>query len=97
MKKNLIRFGGAAVLAAGLAFAQAQTGQTPAQPANPPTAKPGIAHRNFRQNARQRIMGQLNLTPAQREQAKSIFQQARQTAQPFRQQLRRTGKPWRWP
>ncbi len=34
------------------------------------------------------MMQALNLTPAQREQAKSIFQQARQSAQPFTQQLR---------
>jgi len=33
-------------------------------------------------------MNELNLSPEQRAQAKAIFQQARQTAQPFTQQLR---------
>jgi Spy/CpxP family protein refolding chaperone len=88
MKKNLIRLGSVAALAAGLAFANAQSpaGQTPAQ--TPTPAKPGTVHRTFRQRSRQRMMQALNLTPAQREQAKSIFQQAHQSAQPFTQQLR---------
>jgi protein CpxP len=88
MKKNLIRLGSVAALAAGMAFAQAQApaAQPPAQPATP--AKPGAVHRTFRQRSRQRMMQALNLTPAQREQVRSIFQQARQSAQPFTQQLR---------
>ncbi len=36
------------------------------------------------------ISRQLNLTPAQQAQEKSIFQTARQSAQPVRQQLRQT-------
>ncbi len=36
------------------------------------------------------LFKQLNLTPAQQTQAKSIFQDARQSAQPVRQQLKQT-------
>jgi Spy/CpxP family protein refolding chaperone len=36
------------------------------------------------------FLSSLNLTPAQRAQEKSIFQEARQSAQPLRQQLRET-------
>ena len=87
MKKNLIRFGTVAALAAGMAFAQAQLpAQPPTQSATP--ARPGAVHRPFAQRMHQRMMQALNLTPVQREQAKSIFQQARQSAQPFTQQLR---------
>ncbi|HTX36028.1 MAG TPA: Spy/CpxP family protein refolding chaperone [Bryobacteraceae bacterium] len=89
MKKNLIRFGSVAALAAGMAFAQAQAPAAPAAPnAQTTPAKPGAAHRQFRQHMRQRMMDQLNLTPVQRDRAKIIFQQARQNAQPFAQQLR---------
>jgi Spy/CpxP family protein refolding chaperone len=89
-KRNLIRFGSAALLAAGMAFAQTQM-QTPAQPApNAQTtpAKPGYGHGQFRQRMHQRMMDQLNLSPVQRDQAKAIFQTARQTAHPIAMQLR---------
>jgi len=36
---------------------------------------------------RRRLMQALNLTPAQKQQARAIFQQAKQSAQPIRQQL----------
>jgi len=87
--KKLIQFGGVAAIAAGMAIAQTATpapAQPPAQSATP--AKPGVAHRQYRQEFRQRMMNELNLTPEQRTQAKAIFQQARQTAQPFTQELR---------
>lgn len=85
MKKTLIRLGSVAALAAGMAFAQAPA-QPPAQSQTP--AKPGEVRQPFHQRMHQRMMQSLNLTPMQRDQAKSIFQQARQTAQPYRQQLR---------
>lgn len=91
MKKNLIRFGSVAALAAGLALAQtpASTQSQPAaQPSQSTPAKPGAVHRPYRQWARQRMMQQLNLTPTERDHAKVIFQQARQSAQPFTRQLR---------
>jgi Spy/CpxP family protein refolding chaperone len=87
MKKTLIRLGSVAALAVGLALAQTQA---PAQPPSQTTtpAKPGAVHHQFRQHAHERMMQALNLTSAQREQAKGIFQQARQNAQPLRDQLR---------
>src|SRR5580704_15422274 len=36
------------------------------------------------------LFSKLNLTPAQQSQAKSIFQEARQSGQPIRQQLKQT-------
>lgn len=74
------RFAIFAALAAGIAFAQAPT--APAQPAssNEPFAR--------RAAARHRLLEELNLTDAQREQLRSIFQQAKQSAQPVRQQLK---------
>ncbi len=68
-------------LAAGMAFAQAPA--APAAPAQP--AKPGVARRL---NLRRRMTKRLNLTDAQKQQAKTIFQQAKQSAQPVRDQLK---------
>ena len=64
------------------------TGARPTTLATSHSRQTGAVHRPFRQRVRQRMMQALNLTPAQREQAKTIFQQARQNAQPFTQQLR---------
>ncbi len=78
MKRNIVKFASAAALAAGMAFAQAPATQTP-------PAKPGVMqHRALRQ----RMMKNLNLTDAQKQQAKGIFQQAKQTAKPLRDQLK---------
>ncbi|MBZ5584489.1 MAG: Spy/CpxP family protein refolding chaperone [Acidobacteriia bacterium] len=77
MKRNIMQFASAAALAAGMAFAQAPATQTP-------PAKPGI----MRHAMRKRMMKNLNLTDAQKQQAKDIFQQARQTAKPVRDQLK---------
>jgi len=46
------------------------------------------AHRHGHRGAF--LSSQLNLTPAQQTQAKAIFQDARQSAQPVRQQLKQT-------
>ncbi len=74
----------------GLAFAQTstgQTGQTPANQANPaPT--PAQRARHIRQSMHQRLMAKLALSPAQQQQAKAIFQQAKTANQPFRTELR---------
>ena len=80
MKRNVIHFVAAAAMAAGMAFAQA-----PATPAQPAPGKTWHARRGAFQH---RMLQQLNLTDAQKEQAKALFQQARQTAQPIAQQLR---------
>lgn len=80
MKRILMSIAAVAALAAGMASAQAPAG--PQQPAPGKSAmKPGTILR--------RRMGQaLNLTAAQKQQAKSIFQQARVNAQPVAQQLK---------
>jgi Spy/CpxP family protein refolding chaperone len=49
---------------------------------------PAGGHRHGRQGAF--LTAYLNLTPAQQAQEKSIFEGARQSAQPLRQQLRQT-------
>lgn len=80
MKQHFVQFATIAALAAGMAFAQT----TPSAPAEP---HPG--HSWARRGAmRQRMMQALNLTDAQKQQAKAIFQEARQNAQPLRDQLK---------
>lgn len=78
--KHLVKFATVAAMAAGMALAQAPT--APAQPNN------SQARVGMRKAIRQRMMQALNLTDAQKQQAKSIFQQARQSAQPLRAQLK---------
>ena len=81
MKKTLTTFAAAAAMAAGLAFAQTPEGapnQTPA-PAHTPSRRAAV---------RQRLMQALNLTDSQKQQAKTIFQQARETTKPIREQLK---------
>lgn len=81
MKNNLIRFASVAALAAGMAFAQA--------PATAPQQQPPAArHMMRRARFHQRMMQALNLTDAQKQEAKTIFQQARETAKPVRQELK---------
>jgi Spy/CpxP family protein refolding chaperone len=80
-RSNLIRLAGTAAIAAGMAFAQAPSA-APKQPA-------GAQQRaNRRAEFRERMMEQLNLTPAQKQQADTIFGQAREKAKPFREELR---------
>jgi len=80
MKNQMFRFAGVAAMAAGMAFAQ---GTSPSPSPNPPAAR-----RNLMRQHIQRMEQQLNLTETQKTQAKSIFDNARTTAQPIRQQLR---------
>jgi len=81
MKTYLTRFATVAALAAGMAFAQATAPATP-QPAAGTTAK------NPRAVLRHRMLKALNLTTAQKQQAKAIFQQTRQNVQPIAQQAK---------
>jgi Spy/CpxP family protein refolding chaperone len=83
MKRQLTRLAAVGAVAAGLTFAQTRT---PAPAAQPNQSKPAMNHRA---QARRHMFQELNLTPAQREQAAAIFQQARVTAKPVREQLRR--------
>src|SRR5581483_7072508 len=83
MKQHGLKFAAIAALAAGMAMAQA-----PAAPANPAQPLAGKAWRTHRGAFGQRMAQALNMTDAQKAQAKAIFQQARQNAQPVAQQLK---------
>lgn len=79
MKHSFVRFATVAAMAAGLAVAQ-----TPGAPAQP---RPGKMW--AKQGAvRGRMLRQLNLTDAQKQQARTVFQQAKQNAEPLVKQLR---------
>src|SRR5215831_15579180 len=81
MKDNLIRFVTVAAMAAGMTFAQ-----TPASPSQqPPAAGQHMARRG---DFHERMMQQLNLSASQKQEAKTIFGQARTDAKPVREQLR---------
>jgi Spy/CpxP family protein refolding chaperone len=79
MKQNLIRFGTVAAMAAGMAFAQA-----PAKPMLPP----GHPMMEQRREFGERMMENLNLSAAQKADAKVIFDKAREVAKPVREELR---------
>jgi periplasmic protein CpxP/Spy len=80
MKRTLLTVGAAAVMAAGLVFSQT---------VSPAPTDPGTApHHQMRHNRMARMAQQLNLTDAQKEQAKAIFAEARQASQPVRDQLK---------
>ena len=80
MKRTLMSIAAVAALAAGMAFAQ-----TPAAPQQPPPGKSAMRPGTM---LRRRMVQALNLTAAQKQQTKSIFQQARVNAQPVAQQLK---------
>jgi Spy/CpxP family protein refolding chaperone len=80
MKRKLLGITGAA-LAAGMMFAQAP----------PPSggAQPQGQHRQWKRGQGfSRLSTKLNLTDAQKEQAKSIFDAARESSKPVAQELR---------
>src|SRR5262245_55372091 len=79
MKKRMIPFA-AAALATGLIFAQT--------PSSPPVHSGTGQMRARRGQMRQKMMQELNLTDAQKAQAKTIFQGAREKSRPLRDQLR---------
>jgi Spy/CpxP family protein refolding chaperone len=82
MKNRVLTIAGATVLAAGMIFAQTQTATTP-EPGAP------AGHARFHRGMMMaRLANKLNLTDAQRGQAKAIFQDLRTQAQPIRAQLR---------
>ncbi len=83
MKKNFFRFAAAGTLAAGMIFAQTQPAPAPA-PGNGQWQHKG----GMRANRLARMAQYLNLTDAQKAQAKTLFQQARQSAQPVQAQLK---------
>jgi Spy/CpxP family protein refolding chaperone len=80
MKQHLFHFAALTALATGMVFAQA-----PAAGTQPAPGKGPLAQRRF---DHERMAQTLNLTAAQKEQAKTIFSDAKAKAQPIRQQLR---------
>ena len=81
MKTYLTRFATVAALAAGMAFAQAPSPATP-------QAAAGTTAKNPRGALRHRMLKALNLSAAQKQQAKAIFQQTKQNVQPIAQQAK---------
>ena len=80
MKIPLIRFAAAPILASGMLMAQT---------AAPAPAQPPVQHRPWQRGEMfERTAAKLNLTDAQKTQAKSIWQSARESARPVAQQLR---------
>jgi Spy/CpxP family protein refolding chaperone len=77
MKRILIGIAAIGVLAAG--FAIAQTAAAP---------QAGAQGKRVGAMVRRRMLKTLNLTDTQKQQAKTIFQSARQAAQPLAQQLK---------
>ena len=77
MKRQLTILAALGVLAAGAIFSQTTA-------TAPPAGRQGKAIRAL---AKKRLMKALNLSAAQKQQAKTIFQQARQNMQPLRQEL----------
>jgi len=76
MKKTVTILAATTALAAGMVFAQAPAA-TPTHPQAPRAAA-----------MRQRVIQALNLSDAQKQQAKAIFQQTRQQTQSVRDQLK---------
>jgi Spy/CpxP family protein refolding chaperone len=83
MKRQLIKLAAVGTVAAGMIFAQAPA-PAQAQTATPNPSKPAMNHRA---EARHKMFQALNLTPAQKEHAKVIFQQAREANKPVREQM----------
>ena len=79
MKRNLLKLAALASIAAGLAVAQT---------AQPPAGGRAAQRQARVQQRRAGIADALNLTDAQKQQARTIFQDARQSSQPLRQQLK---------
>jgi Spy/CpxP family protein refolding chaperone len=79
MKRNWMKLATVAALAAGIALAQAPVTNPPTQP----THRQGAA----RGKARRHMFQALNLTDGQKQQAKSIFAEARKSTEPLRLQL----------
>jgi Spy/CpxP family protein refolding chaperone len=80
MKSNLLKFTGAAVLAAGMAFVYAET---PAEPQHHAANRQEWAQRRF-----DRMASTLNLTDAQKTQAQAIMKEARESTKQFAPQLK---------
>jgi Spy/CpxP family protein refolding chaperone len=80
MKGHLFQFAAVTTLAAGMALAQAPSTRTPPAAQKVPFTHPVFGH--------EQMMQALNLTTVQKQQAKTIFGDARQKAEPVRQEMR---------
>ena len=80
MKRQFVKLAAFGALATGLVFAQA--------PATSPAPNGQTGHHQFVRRHRQHMTQALNLSDAQKAQAKAIFQQARETSHPIREQLK---------
>ena len=78
MNQRLFRFATVAMIATGMALAQAPAGRP-----GRAQAKPGVGQGQIRR----RMMQNLNLTDSQKQQAKAIFEQAKSNVQAQQQQL----------
>src|SRR5580765_323479 len=78
MKSHLFQFAAVTALAAGMALAQAPAARPAPQKA--PFRHPMFGH--------EQMMQALNLSAAQKQQSKTIFDDARQKAEPIRQEMR---------
>jgi Spy/CpxP family protein refolding chaperone len=82
MRYPFMKYAAVAALAAGMVFAQAPTGNLQ------PGASPQQGRRGFMRWNPEHIAQALNLTDSQKAQARTIFQRARQSAEPVRQELK---------
>ena len=87
MRHSLI-YGAIATLAGGIIVAQPPTGNSRSDAATTPEGR-GFVHpyRGFIHPYSEQMAQALGLTASQKEQARMIFQHARQSAQPIRQEL----------
>ena len=97
MRQTFLRLAATGTVAAGLVFAQAPAQTAPegqtnsqtnqSQPNQSQSTRPKTGAER-RENAHERLMNALNLTPAQREQARTIFREEQQSIKPVREQLK---------
>jgi Spy/CpxP family protein refolding chaperone len=92
MKRQIATLAAVGTMAAGMIFAQGQTtAPAPRAQQNQLQHNQGqnrVEGRNHRGEWRQRMAAGLNLTPSQKEMARTIFGQAREQAKPVRMELR---------
>jgi Spy/CpxP family protein refolding chaperone len=80
MKRHLFQYAAVTTLAAGMALAQAPATDRQPAPQRAPFTHPVFGH--------EQMMQALNLTTSQKQQVKTIFDGARQKAEPIRQEMR---------
>lgn len=94
-RTNLMRFGAAAAMAAGMVFAQAPAPVNQQAPAGQQQER--LTPQQRRERFHERMTRELNLTPAQQQEAKTIFGRERAESKPIRDQLRQNRRRCRPP